>query len=115
MKVETIDARGGDYVIAEGKALRDLIRGKINGIQASYRALLERMNNELSSKEEAVTLMVAMGDSVALNERAMFFKACVDRCAFLEKELRELNTLGSSFQPGCNYRITITDASRFGI
>lgn len=114
MKVEIIDARGGDYMVVDGEKLLLLIRGKINGIHASYKSLLDRMNNELPSKEDAVTLMVALVSPVALNERALFFKACAERCAYFEKELRELNTLGASFAKGSQYRITLEDAVRYG-
>lgn len=115
MKTEIIDARGGDYVLADGRRLRMLLKEKIHGLEESYKNLLLRMNNELQTKEEAVTLMVALNSNISLNEKALFFKACVERAAFLEREIKELNTLGQSFMEGAVYKITIQDAVRFGV
>ncbi len=115
MKVDLIDARGGDYIVAQGKIIRSLIKERIHGLQTSYKALVERMNNEIQNKEEAVLLMIALRENVGLNEKAMFFKACVERAAFLENEIKELNTLGQSFREDALYQITLKDAVRFGL
>lgn len=115
MKMEVIDARAGDHILADGKRLRVIIKEKIHGLEEAYKTLLLRMNNELQSKEEAVTLMVALQASSALNEKALFFKACVDRAAYLEREIKELNTIGQSFMEGAVYKITLQDAVRFGV
>lgn len=115
MKTEVIDARGGDYVLADGRRLRNLLRERIHGLEESYKALIVRINNEIQSKEEAVTLLVALSSSLPLNEKALFFKACVERAAWIEKEIRELNTLGQSFMEAAVYKITLQDAVRFGV
>lgn len=115
MKVEIIDARGGDYITAQGKALRSLIKERIHGLETSYKLLVDRMNNEIPTKQDAVTLMIALSDNVALNERALFFKACVERAAYFDREIRELNTLGASFRDDAVYQITLKDAIRYGL
>lgn len=115
MKVELIDARNADYIVAQGKILRTLIKERIHGLQTSYKALVERMNNEIQNKEEAVLLMIALRETVGLNEKALFFKACVERAAFLEAEIKDLNTLGQSFREDALYQITLKDAVRFGL
>jgi hypothetical protein len=115
MKTELIDARGGDYIVAQGKIIRSIIKERIHGLQTSYKSLVERMNNEIQNKEEAVTLMIALHDNIALTEKALFFKACVERSAFLENEIRELNTIGQSFREDALYQLTLKDAVRFGL
>jgi predicted ester cyclase len=115
MKVEIIDARGGDYVTAQGKVLRMLIKERIHGLETSYKQLVERMNNEIPDKADAVTLMIALADNVALNERALFFKACVERAAYFDREIRELNTLGQTFREDAVYMLTVQDAIRYGL
>lgn len=115
MKTEVIDARTGDHILADGKRLRLIIKEKIHGLEDAYKALLLRMNNELQTKEEAVTLMVALHTSAALNEKALFFRACVERAAYLETEIKELNTIGQSFMESAVYKITLQDAMRFGV
>ena len=101
--------------MADGRRLRLLIKEKIHGLEESYKSLLSRMNNELQTKEEAVTLMVALNSDVALNEKALFFKACVERAAYIEQEIKQLNTLGQSFMESAVYKITLQDAVRFGV
>ena len=115
-KPEIIDARGGDHVIVEGKILRNMIKNRIGTYSDQYTALLSRMNNELPSKEDAIPLMVALfvGDP-SVNERALMFRAFLDRATFLDKEIRELNTIGQTFDPTQTYRITVADAARFGV
>lgn len=115
-KNEVIDARGGDHVLAEGKTLRLVIKNRLSTYSDQYAALMTRMNNELPSKEDAIPLMIALfvGDP-SVNERALMFKAFLDRAAWLDKEIRELNTLGQTFDPTQVYRITVADAARFGV
>jgi len=115
MKQEIIDARGGDYITAQGDVLRKLIKERIHGLETSYKQLIERMNNEIPDKADAVTLMIALSDNVSLNERALFFKACVERAAYFDREIRELNTLGQTFRSDAIYRITLSDAVRYGL
>ncbi|NBU69939.1 MAG: hypothetical protein EBS53_00590 [Bacteroidetes bacterium] len=115
MKVELIDARGGDYITAQGQVLRKLIKQRIQDLETAYRRLVDRMNNEIPDKSDAVTLMIALSDNVALNERALFFKACVERAAYFDREIRELNTLGQSFREDAVYQITLKDAIRYGL
>lgn len=115
-KIEIIDARGGDHVIATGKVLRGMIMNRIGTYRDQYNSLMERMNNELPSKEAAIPLMIALhvGDG-SVNERALMFRAFLDRAAWLDKEIRELNTLGQTFSAEATYRITVADAARFGV
>lgn len=112
---EIIDARGGDYVTAQGDALRTLIKNRIAALQDDYRRLLDRIDYEIADKKDAVGLLIALAGGGDINERAMFFKACLDKAARIEKEIRELNTLGASFRKDAIYRITIKDAERFGL
>jgi hypothetical protein len=113
---EIIDARGADHVLVEGKTIRNVIRNRINEYQGQYKKLLERMNYELATKEDAVLIMVAMSvNDRSLTENTMFFRACVDRAAWLDKEIRALNTIAQTFAEGMSYRITVTDAARFGV
>ncbi len=115
-KQEVIDARGGNHVLVDGKVLRDLIRNRIDTYRDQYNALIVRMNNELPSKEDAVTLMIALHvNDHSINERALFFRGFVDKAAWLDKEIRELNTLGQTFTAGVLYQLSVTDAARFGV
>jgi hypothetical protein len=115
-KQEVIDARGGDHVLAEGKTLRSVIRNKIGVYRDQYNALMARMNNELPSKEDAIPLMIALHvNDASVNERVLFFRACVERAAWLDKEIRELNTLAQTFSEGGVYRLNVSDAARFGV
>ena len=116
MKQEVIDARGGDHVLVQGKILRNLIRGRIGTYRDQYKALMERMNNELPDKAAAIPLMIALYiQDNSVNEQALFFRACIERAVWLDKEIRELNTLGATFTDDVVYRITVDDASRFGV
>lgn len=116
MKKEIVDARNGDYVIVTGEIIRKLLKDRISGLQSDLTRLLGRLNNEIPDKADAVGLMVSLaGDPRLLNERALFFKASLERAAFLEKEIRELLALGHTFSPGVTYRITVDDAVRYGL
>lgn len=111
-----IDARNGDYVLIKGQTIRSLLKNKISALQNDLARLLERLNNEIPDKKDAVAIMVSLaGDPSLLNERALFFKACIERVAFLEKEIRELLALGHTFAPETTYKITVADAVRFGL
>ncbi len=115
-KVEIIDARGGDHVISTGKILRTMIMNRIGTYRDQYNALMTRMNNELPSKEDAIPLMVALHVSdPSINERALMFRAFLERAAWLDKEIRELNTLGQTFSADQTYRISVADAARYGV
>lgn len=115
-KVEIIDARGGDHVLVQGAVIQNVIRNRIGILQDKYKALMARMTNELSSKEAAIPLMIAMAlDDNSLNENARFFKSCVEQGAWLDKEIRELTTIGQTFMKDGSYRITIADAARYGV
>lgn len=115
-KIEAIDARHGDHVRAPGNVLKQLIRQRIVSLRDAHVALVKRMNLEMPDKETAITLMVTMaGEPSAMNERALFFQACVDRCAFLEKEMAYLNTVGQTFDDHAIYMVTVEDAQRFGL
>ena len=112
---DVIDARGGDYISTTGAILTNLIRNKLNMLESTLATLMKRMENEMTTKEEAISLMIAIADELPLNEKALFLKACVDRCSFLQKEHRELRVLGQSFDPKCVYKINVADAVRFGL
>lgn len=115
-KVEIIDARGGDHVVAEGKKLRAVILNRIGTYRDQYSALMARMNYELPSKEDAIPLMIALHvNDPSINERALMFRGFLERAAWLDKEIRELNTLGQTFSESGVYRISVTDAARFGV
>lgn len=116
-KVEVIDARGGDHVIAEGKKLRLVIQNRIGTYRDQYSALMQRMLNELPSKEDAIPLMIALhlGNDGSVNERALMFRAFLERATWLDKEIRELNTIGATFTEAGVYRINVSDAARFGV
>jgi len=110
-----LDARGGDHVEAEGQALRDIIRNRVGLYQDQYKALLDRMDLEMPDKKTAVALMVSLAGDASLTANALFFKACIEKAAWLEKEIRALTTLGQSFSPTRVYRITLADAQRMGL
>lgn len=113
---EVFDARNREHITAEGSVLRGLLKSRIGALLDAKKALMVRMNNEVSSKEEAVTLIVALhGEASDLNERALFLRACAERAAYLESEISTLNILGTTFQPGREYRISLEDAIRFGL
>lgn len=115
-KTEIVDARGGENVLTDGTKLRNLLRGRIKSYQEQYDQLLNRMNNELPTKEAAVTLMIALevNDST-VNAQVLFFQACIAKAAWLDKEIRQLTTIGQALQDGVAYMITIQDAARYGL
>ncbi len=115
-KQEVLDARGGDHVVAEGNKLRALIVNRIGVYRDQYNALLTRMMNELPSKEDAIPLMVALHvNDASINERVLMFRGFLERAAWLDREIRSLNTLGQTFSDKALYRITVEDAARFGL
>ncbi len=114
--LEIHDARNGDHVITTGENLRQFIAARVKVLQEQYEQLLARMNNELPNKEDAVSLMVAL--QVAdhtVNDRALMFKAFIERAAWLDKEIRALTTLGISYSKGETYRLNVEDLKRFGV
>jgi len=116
MKPTVVDTRDNDYIVFKGEYIRGAIRNKLNGLQTAYDALLIRMNNELPSKEEGILLMVALKDNVALNERAMFFAACIERASYLQREIRELSTIGNTFSDATVvYKLTLDQTVRYGL
>lgn len=115
MKEEIIDARGSDHVIASGSTIRNLIRNTVGKYQDQYKAILDRMDNEMPDKKTAVALMVSLQSGRGLTANALFFKGCIEKAAWLDAEISALNTLGQTFQDGRTYRITMTDAQRMGL
>ena len=115
-KIEVIDARGNDHVVASGEKLQKLLRAKVVEYRQQYEGLMTRMNNELPSKEAAIPLMIALHLSDAsVNERTLMFRALIERACWLDKEIRQLTTLGSTFAATSVYKITVADAERFGV
>lgn len=115
-KESIIDARGGDSVIIAGDKLRMIIRARIKAYQEEHEALLKRMNNELPDKETAITLMVALAvNDTTVKAQVLFFKACIDRAAFLDREIRALNTLGQTYADSQIYMVTVADCARYGL
>lgn len=115
-KLEVIDARNNDHMLADGAKLKALIVNRIGTYQDQYQAILKRMLTELPSREEAVSLMVALQvNDNSLNERALMFKAFIDRAVWLDNEIRALTVWGSTFSSGQVYRITVDQAARLGV
>jgi len=65
--------------------------------------------------EKAVELMVALKDGHGLGAQALTVQAYIERCAQINKELRELSRFGNTIQHRFNYRLSWDEAERFGL
>jgi len=106
MKAEIVDTTKGDYCVLPGEKIKQNIKHKTNALQIALDKLLSRMALEMPDTKTAIALMVTLHGTRALNEQALFFKACIERAAELETQLAELNVFATTLVDNVNYRIS---------
>lgn len=111
-----VDATQGDYVIAQGEILKGLIKRQIIALQERYERVNIRIAESIPDPRGVTALLIALRIADhSVNENTAVIRSLVDTAAWLDNEIRELNTIGQTFDPSSTYRITVKDARRFGL
>lgn len=109
---EIVDTRG-DYVVIDGKRFKLNLKQKLSNLTAAYEAVVKRMKLEMPSIDAALALLVTLEINDNLNENALFFKSCIQRAAFLEKEIAAVNLIAATLVDEKMYLLSAADVKRF--
>jgi hypothetical protein len=105
------------FFIKQGIELQTAVYEKVSALKQSLAAAINKINTIIGTKDEAVTLMVALvnPDKDALNQEGLAVQALVVYANSLMREIESLSRVAKNLRGEYLYKLTTADAKRYGL
>ena len=117
-KLPLLDISGGAvFFIKDGMSVQTALYEKVHGLKQSLANTMSLINELITTKEEAVTLMVVLlhTNTEDMNENGHQVHSLSKHANELMLEIENLSRISKNLQPEYLYKINAEDAKRYGL